>query len=418
MEPTVTMERVLEPSNLNEALRVVRANGGAPGVDGMRTEALAGHLREHWPVIEEKVRAGRYKPAPVKRVWIEKPGGGERPLGIPSVMDRFLQQALAQSLTAVFDPKMSEHSYGFRPGRSAHQAVEAARAYVRAGKSWVVDIDLKSFFDEVDHARVLRCVAAEVSDGAILRLIGRFLRAGVYENGQRTPTSKGVPQGGPLSPLLANLYLDALDKELENRGLSFCRYADDCNIYVGSEKAAARVFESVVKWIEKHLKIPVNRDKSDIGRPWERQFLGYQITERHELKPAPKSLARLRERVKRHFDWRRPLTSTELRDEWQSYIRGWCAYYRLAEHPFWREDISRWIRRRIRCCFWQRWHDAQGRRNALERMGVSEKVLRRPPLWGAAWPMSKHPAMHTALNNKCLESTGFWTPSRWAPASG
>jgi RNA-directed DNA polymerase len=277
-----------------------------------------------------------------------------------------------------------------------------------------VDIDLKSFFDEVNHDILMRRVAEEIRDKRMLRLIGSYLRAGFLEKGKKTTTTKGVPQGGPLSPLLANIYLDALDKELEARELSFCRYADDCNIYVKSRKAAERVFESITAWIEKHLKLPINRDKSDTGRPWDRQFLGYQPTEKGALKPAPKSLAKLKDKVRLHFSGRMSLTSNELRDQWSRFIRGWCNYYSLADEPYWRTDISGWLRRHIRKCFWLRWHDAKGRRRKLLALGVSHRQLRRCPLTGSAWPMARHPAMHTALNNRKLKQYGFFVPLDFA----
>lgn len=408
------MEKMLESANLGVAWQAVKANRGAPGIDGISVETFPEHIAPHWETVRTKVYEGRYKPAPVKRVYIPKGRGGMRPLGIPSVLDRLLQQAIMQVLGPLFEPLMSEHSYGFRPGRSAHDAVRAAQDYIAEGKDWVVDIDLKSFFDEVNHDILMRRVAEVVKDKRMLRLIGSYLRAGVLEEGKKRTTTKGVPQGGPLSPLLANIYLDALDKELEARDLSFCRYADDCNIYVNSRKAAERVFESVTAWIEKHLKLPVNRDKSDTGRPWERQFLGYQPTEKGTLRPAPKSLAKLKDKVHLLFSGRMSLTSNELRDQWLQFIRGWCNYYSLADEPYWRPDISGWLRRHIRKCFWHRWHDANGRRRKLSALGVSHRQLQRCPMTGSAWPMARHPAMHTALTNKKLKQYGFLVPSDFA----
>jgi len=408
------MELMLAPENLRRAWKAVKANRGAPGMDGIGIEAFEEHIGPHWSKVRAKLLEGRYKPAAVKRVYIPKGNGGTRPLGIPTVLDRVVQQAMLEILQPQFEPLFSGHSYGFRPGRSAHGAVTAAQGFIAQGKDWVVDIDLKSFFDEVNHDLLMHRVAQVIRDKGMLKLIGRYLRAGVYEEGRVTASTKGVPQGGPLSPLLANLYLDALDKELESRGLSFCRYADDCNIYVSSQKAAHRVFASVTAWIEKHLKVLVNRDKSDTGRPWERQFLGYQPTQRGELKPAPKSLERLKEQVRRRFSGRTSQTSLELRDSWQRYIRGWCNYYALAHQRYWRDDISGWIRRHIRKCFWLRWHSVQGRRRNLLQLGVTPQRLRRCPMHGAAWPMAKHPAMQWALNNKTLKKYGFLVPSDFA----
>lgn len=408
------MEEMLEPENLRAAWRAVKANHGASGMDGISIEAFEEHIRPHWDTVKVKILEGRYRPAAVKRVYIAKSNGGERPLGIPTVLDRVLQQALLQVMQPHFEPHFSEHSYGFRPGRSAHDAVKAAQRFIGSGKDWVVDIDLKSFFDKVNHDLLMYRVAQVIRDKRMLRLIGRYLRAGVYENGKVTVTTCGVPQGGPLSPLLANIYLDPLDKELESRGLSFCRYADDCNIYVGSRKAAERVFTSVVAWIERYLKVPVNRDKSDSGRPWDRQFLGYQPTEEGELRPSPKALERLKNEVRVRFSGRTNQTSNELRDSWKQYIRGWCNYYALANERFWRKDLSGWIRRHIRKCFWLRWHSVRGRKRNLRKLGVQPGQLRRCPMHGSAWPMAKHPAMHKALNNKTLKQYGFLVPSDYA----
>ena len=400
--------------NLRKAWKAVKANKGAAGIDGISIEKFITHIRPHWENVRAKILEGTYKPAAVKRVYIPKGKGQQRPLGIPTVLDRMIQQALLQVLQVHFEPLFSEHSYGFRPGRSAHDAVKAAQGYVVEGKDWVVDIDLASFFDQVNHDILMNRIGQVIRDKRILRLIGNYLRAGVYEDGKVTKTTKGVPQGGPLSPLLANIYLDPLDKELESRDLSFCRYADDSNIYVGSRKAAERVFKSVTAWIEKCLKIPVNRDKSDSGRPWDRQFLGYQLTTRCELRPAPKSIEKLKDKVRSLFSGRTSMTSKQLRDNWLNFIRGWCNYYSLANERFWRRSISGWIRRHIRKCFWLRWHGAKGRRRNLLKLGVSFWQLKKCPLYGSAWPMAKHPAMHMALKNRTLKIYGFLVPLDFA----
>ncbi len=404
------MEEMLNSENLKQAWKAVKANKGAAGMDGIGIEEFIPHIRPHWEKVRAKILDGKYKPAAVKRVYIPKGKGQERPLGIPTVLDRVIQQALLQVLQGHFEPHFSEHSYGFRPGRSAHDAVKAAQRFVADGKDWVVDIDLASFFDEVNQDILMYRVAQVIRDKRILHLIGKYLRAGVYEGGKVTKAAKGVPQGSPLSPLLANIYLDPLDKELELRNLSFCRYADDVNIYVGSRKAAERVFESVTAWIESHLKIPVNRDKSDSGRPWDRQFLGYQVTKRCELVPAPKSIERIKDKVRNLFNGRTGMTSNELRDNWLRFIRGWCEYYSLANERFWRRKISGWIRRHIRKCFWLRWHGAKGRRRNLLKLGVPYWQLKKCPMHGSAWPMAKHPAMHMALKNATLKIYGFLVP--------
>ena len=268
------MEQVAAEENLRRALAAVKRNRGAAGIDAMTTDQLESHFARHGEKIRAKLLAGRWTPSPVRRVEIPKPHGGKRLLGIPTVMGRLLQQALLQVLQPIFEPLFSESSYGFRPGRSAHDAVRAAQGYVREGQDWVVDIDIAKFFDHVHHDILMRRIAQVIRDKRILRLIGRYLRAGVLLNGVLVRSEEGTPQGGPLSPLLANIYLDALDRELENRGLRFCRYADDCNIYVGSEAAAGRVLEGIENWIEKHLRLQVNKAKSGAGRPWERKFLG------------------------------------------------------------------------------------------------------------------------------------------------
>lgn len=405
------LEQMLSSENLQQAWQAVKANKGAAGMDGIGIEEFIPHIRPHWEKVRAKILDGTYKPAAVKRVYIPKGKGQKRPLGIPTVLDRMIQQALLQVLQMHFEPLFSEHSYGFRPGRSAHDAIKAAQGFVAEGKDWVVDIDLASFFDEVNHDILMHRVGQVIRDKRILRLIGKCLRAGVYEGGKVTKTMRGVPQGGPLSPLLANIYLDPLDKELELRNLSFCRYADDSNIYVGSRRAAERVFKSVTAWIENHLKIPVNRDKSDSGRPWERQFLGYQLTKRGALRPAPKSIERLKDKVRNLFSGRTSMTSKELRDSWLKFIRGWCNYYSLANERFWCRNISGWIRRHIRKCFWLRWHGAKGRRRNLLKLGIPFRQLKKCSLHGSAWPMAKHPAMHMALKNNTLKLYGFLVPS-------
>jgi len=411
------MEQILRPENLNAAWKQVQSNHGSAGIDGLSIADSKTHLKEHWGAIESKLTEGRYKPSPVRRVYIPKDKGTTRPLGIPTVQDRVIQQAVKQILEPHFDGNFSAHSYGFRPGRGAHDAIQAAQGYyIQQGKDWVVDIDLQSFFDEVNHDRLMCCIGEVIREKEVLQLLGRYLRAGVYEDGKVRPSGKGVPQGGPLSPLLAIIYLDALDKELESRGLSFCRYADDCNIYVGSEKAAQRVFHSMVKWIEKTLKLPVNHDKSGYDRPWNRQFLGYQPTETGHLRPAPKQLKKFKDHVREYFSSKTSLSSNELCRIWKRYITGWCNYYKLANARYWRENLSSWIRRHIRKCFWQRWHTGASRYRRLKRLGVRPWKLAKVNLWGKAWRSSRLPSMHTALNNKTLSKYGLLTPSDFAPA--
>lgn len=404
------LEQILGSPNLRKAWKSVRSNNGASGIDHINVKDFIAHIRPHWEKVRDKLLEGIYKPAPVRRVYIPKGNGDRRPLGIPTVQDRLIQQAISQELQGLFEPTFSEHSYGFRPGRDAHGAVKKAQEYVAEGKSWVVDIDLKSFFDEVNHDQLVQRLEARVSDRRVLRLIRKYLRAGVLEDGVLIPTNKGVPQGGPLSPLLSNIYLDPLDKELEKRGLNFCRYADDCNIYVSSEKAAQRVFDSVTKWIEKELLIPVNREKSGNGRPWDRQFLGFQPTQNGGLNPSPKALAKYMDRVREWFCTRKNMTKLELKQGWQSYIRGWCNYFKLSKEVPWRERISSWTRRHMRKYFWVRWHCPKGRMRWLRKLGMPENQLSRVRLSGSAWHLSRQPALNFALKNKVLRDYGLWVP--------
>ena len=363
------MEQVAAEENLRRALEAVKRNCGAAGIDGMTTEQLEPHFARHGEKIRAKLLAGRWTPSPVRRVAIPKPNGGKRLLGIPTVMDRLVQQALPQVLQPVFDPLFSESSYGFRPGRSAHDAVRAAQGYVREGRDWVVDLDIAQFFDHVHHDILMRRVAQVIRDKRVLRLIGRYLRAGVLVDGVVIVGEEGTPQGGPLSPLLANIYLDALDRELDNRGLRFCRYADDCNIYVGSEAAAKRVLAGIGNWIETKLRLQVNKTKSGAGRPWERKFLGFRINRRKQREVARESIARFKKKVREIWRDGRGATSRQLRDEWRRYVIGWWGYYRLAEDRRQIFELEGWVRRHIRKCFWLRWHSGRGRCRALRRLG-------------------------------------------------
>jgi len=408
------MEEILSRENLRSAYRAVIRNNGAPGVDGQTVEAVGPHLKVHWPGIEAKLYAGEYQPALVKGVRIPKPNGGERLLGIPTVQDRIIQQAVQQRLSLIFEPQFSEHSYGFRPGRSAHDAVRAAQAYVREGKSWVVDIDISAFFDHVNHDILMERLARRVRDKRVLKLIGRYLRAGMRVDGQVVKRQSGTPQGGPLSPLLANIYLDALDKELESRELSFCRYADDVNIYVSSERSAERVLESISAWINKHLKLKVNPDKSGSGRPGNRKFLGFSIQEDGSLHIAESSLERYKDQVRTRWRACQSLTGKALVLTWQRYIRGWINYFGIAETRL--TGLSGWTRRHMRKYFWLRWHNRKGRLRHLTRLGVSRRLCGRVDFSAGAWRAARHPAMHTALGNGTLRQHGLWTPSDFTVA--
>jgi len=408
------MEQVVCPNNATNAWLAVKRNGGAPGIDGMTTTQLRDHVRQHWETIRAKLLAGTYVPSPVRRVEIPKPNGGTRLLGIPTVLDRWIQQMLLQALQPLFDPTFSPHSYGFRPGRSAHDAVRAAQTYAQGGKNWVVDMDITKFFDHVNHDILMTRIGQTIRDKRVLRLIGRYLRAGVMSEGVVQPSDEGTPQGGPLSPLLANIYLDALDQELTRRGLAFCRYADDCNIYGSSLRAAERVLESITTWIQKHLRLEVNATKSGVGRPWERKFLGFTINPQGQIEVAPKSVERFEQKVRELWRSCQSLSSRELRDRWRAYVRGWWAYYSLAEHRRNIFGLEGWIRRHIRGCFWQRWHDWRGRLRKLRQLGLRGCLLKVAHSSRGAWRIAASPSLQTALSNAVLRRWGFVMPSELA----
>ena len=405
------MEQVAGRENAQNALDAVIRNKGAAGIDRMTTEQMGKHVREHGQTILAKLLAGKYVPSPVKRVEIPKPNGGKRMLGIPTVVDRWIQQMLLQVLQPIFDPTFNAHSHGFRPGRSAHDAVREAQAYMRSGKDWVVDMDITKFFDHVNHDILMTRIGQTIRDKRVLRLIGSYLRSGVMVQGVVMESEEGTPQGGPLSPLLANLYLDALDRELEKRGLAFSRYADDCNIYVGSRKAAERVLESITQWIKKHLRLEVNATKSGVGRPWERKFLGFRINPEGKIEAAPQSVEKLKEKVRQMWRSCQSLSSIELRDQWRAFMRGWWGYYRLAEDRRNIVKLEGWIRRHIRKCFWERWHHWKGRLRMLKKLGLRGKQLKVAHSSKGAWPIARSPSLQTALNNAVLKRYGFVLPS-------
>jgi group II intron reverse transcriptase/maturase len=404
MEPVVTEE------NLRQALQAVKRKGRA----GDRPHDHHAHSQAHWPKIRTKLLNGTWVPSPVRPVEIPKPNRGTRTLGIPTVVDRVIQQMLLQVLTPIFDPQFSSHSYGFRPGRSAHDAVAAAQRYAQAGKDWVVDLDIAKFFDAVNHDILMGRIAKTIRDKGVLHLIGKYLRRGAMVGGLVEASVAGTPQGGPLSPLLANIYLDALDRELERRGHTFCRYADDCNIYVGSQAAAERTLVSITTWIEQHLRLKVNPEKSGTGRVWERKFLGFRLDRERRIGVAPESLARFKQKVREMWNARQSLTSNQLRDRWRRYLRGWWNYYRLAEvrPPVFR--LEGWIRRHIRKCFWQRWHSRQGRERALRSCGLRGRMLKAAFSSRGAWYLAGRGSLQTALSTSVLRRYGFVVPSQLA----
>ena len=390
-EASGQMEEVLRRENLKAAYKRVVKNGGAGGVDGRSVDNLKEQLRTDWPHIREQLLSGSYEPSPVRKVEIPKPGGGERRLGIPTVMDRMIQQALHQALTPIFDPTFSEDSYGFRPGRSTHDAVLRAKEHIEAGHRWVVDLDLEEFFDTVHHDVLMARVARRVKDKRVLRLIGRYLRAGMMEGGLMSSRTEGTPQGGPLSPLLSNILLDELDKELERRGHRFVRYADDFQVYVKSEAAGERVMTSLEGFLEKRLRLKVNRKKSAVGRPWKRKFLGYRTTTAHKprLKPDPKSVKRMKLKLKELFRRGRGWSLSRNIRELNPVLRGWGHYYRLADVEGVFEELDQWVRRRLRLLLWRQWKRPRTRAKELRKRGLDRDRAKisayngRGPWWNA-----------------------------------
>ena len=404
------MEEVCKRENRRKALKRVRANQGSPGIDGMTVDELPGYLEQHWPTIREQLMSGTYEPKPVKRVEIPKPDGGVRKLGIPTVLDRFVQQAVQQVLQPQWDPTFSEHSYGFRPGRSAQQAVAQAQQYIAEGYGWCVDFDLEKFFDRVNHDKLMGQIAKRVGDKRLLKLIRAFLNAGVMENGLVSPSVEGTPQGGPLSPLLSNLVLDELDRELERRGHRFVRYADDSNIYVRSERAGQRVMESVKRFITEKLKLKVNESKSAVAKPQERKFLGFSFTDGKEPKRkiAPKAIDRFKERIREITHRSRGRSMEQVTAELARYVRGWRGYFGFCETPSVLRRLDSWVRRRVRCAFWRQWKTGRKRYAELVRRGASrEESAQTAGSRSGPWRVSQSPALHRALSNAYLTSFGL-----------
>jgi RNA-directed DNA polymerase len=410
------MEEVCDRENLERAWKRVRSNKGSPGVDGMTIDAAKDYLREHWPNIRAQLLEGTYQPQPVKRVEIPKPDGGIRKLGVPCVVDRLIQQAMLQVLQERWDPTFSEHSYGYRPGRSAHQAVAQAQRYIADGYNVVVDLDLEKFFDRVNHDGLMARVAARVSDKRVLKLIRAFLNAGVMEDGLVSPVDEGTPQGGPLSPILSNLVLDDLDKELARRGHRFCRYADDCNIYVRSHRAGERVMASVSQFLTNKLRLKVNAAKSAVARPEERKFLGFSISnDGSERRIAPKALDKFKGRIRDMTRRTRGFNLQQLIKELKPYILGWRGYFGFCQTPRVLTNLEAWIRRRLRLYLWRQWRTRQNRFAELRRRGVAKfaaAVAAGSPT--GLWRMSGHPAVQQALRNDYFESLGL--PRIYAPA--
>lgn len=404
------MEAVVSRDNMRAAYKRVKANKGAPGIDGLSVDNLGAYLKDHWPEMKQQLLNGTYTPLPVKRVTIPKPTGGVRNLGIPIVVDRLIQQALLQVLTPIFDPTFSASSYGFRPGRSAHQALRAAKKHVEDGKTWVVDIDLEQFFDRVNHDLLMARVARKVQDKTVLKLIRSYLNAGVMANGVKTQTGIGTPQGGPLSPLLANILLDDLDQELAKRGHSFCRYADDCNIYVASQRAGERVMASTTDFVERKLKLKVNQKKSAVDRPGKRKFLGLRVVGDKEphISIAPQSLERFKKKIREITKRNRGVSLGRVIDDVNRYCIGWIHYFGIAKAKSIAQALDGWIRRRLRCYIWKQWKTWRCRVDHLLKAGIDPSLT-----YGTAsgkhgsWKVALTPAMTIAVPNGYLESIGY-----------
>jgi RNA-directed DNA polymerase len=405
------MEAVVDADNMRQALKRVRANKGSPGGDGMTVQQLPVFLKTEWPRLKQALLDGSYQPEPVRRVEIPKPDGGVRQLGIPTALDRLIQQAILQVLDPIYNPTFSRFSYGFRPGKSAHEALAQARRHVASGKGWVVDLDLEKFFDRVNHDLLMGRLAKRIGDKRLLRLIRRYLEAGVMLNGVVIEREEGTPQGGPLSPLLSNVLLDELDRELERRGHCFCRYADDCNLYVQSQRAGERVLASITRFLETKLRLTVNREKSAVARPSQRKFLGYRLLGRGEkarLSIAPKSLKRAKETIRRITKRNRGVSLARVLAELRTFTDGWVAYFWRARTPSVFRELDEWIRRRLRCYQWKLWKKPRRRARELRKAGVGRWLAYGvaydgPGLWRAAGC----PALHQALTNAKLIQWGY-----------
>jgi len=404
------LAQVLDRSNLVRALKQVKRNKGAAGVDGLTVEELPDYLKQHWPEIKSQLLSGHYRPQVVNRVEIPKPDGRKRKLGIPTVVDRLIQQAIAQVLTPIWEAHFHPHSYGFRPNRNAQQAVYQARSEIEHGKKWVVDLDLDAFFDRVNHDRLMRTLKSRIKDDDLLRLINCYLKSGIQRNGHKEKTTQGVPQGGPLSPLLSNIVLNELDWELEKRGHAFVRYADDCQIYVSSQRAGERVKQSISHFIEQALGLKVNVKKSAVAHPWKRKFLGFTFSLRrgHKIKVSETALERLKQTVRKLCRRTRGHSIIHIIAELRKSLLGWKAYFGIAEIKSPQRDVEKWIRRKLRCYLWKQWGRSGYRK--LRRLGVKRQLA-----WNTAksahgpWRLSKSPALYYALPNSYFRDLGLPT---------
>lgn len=404
------MSQILSRENMLQALKRVEKNKGSHGVDMMPVQNLRQHIVENWLTIKEQILMGTYKPQPVRRVEIPKPDGGVRLLGIPTVTDRLIQQAVAQVLSRIYDPTFSNHSYGFRPNRSAHDAIREAKGFIREGYRWVVDMDLEKFFDKVNHDRLMGTLAKRIHDKPLLKLIRKYLQSGVMINGVVMDTNQGTPQGGPLSPLLSNIVLDEFDKELEKRGHKFVRYADDCNIYVRTQRAGIRVMKSIRTFIEKKLRLKVNEKKSTVDRPWNCKFLGFSFTNNKEpkIRIAKQSIKRMKGKIREITSRSKPF-SMELRiQKLNRYLIGWCGYFALADTKSIFEQLDGWIKRRLRMCLWKNWKKPSTKVRNLVQLGVPKWKAHE---WGntrkSYWRISKSPILHRTLGNSYWSHLGL-----------
>ncbi len=404
------MEDIVSKANLIEAYNKVISNRGSAGTDGVTTEGFKEQLFREWKGIREKLLSGKYKPGTIRRVEIPKPDGGTRMLGIPTVLDRFIQQAVLQKLTPIFDPEFSEHSYGFRPGRSAHDAVRQAKKYIEEGYEYVVDIDLEKFFDTVNHDILMRLTAEKVQDRRVLHLIGNYLRAGIMTDGVCIPNEEGTPQGGVISPLLANIMLNELDRELESRGHRFCRYADDCNIYVKSRKAGERVKAGMTAFLHKKLKLKVNETKSAVDKPGNRKFLGFSFARRKILQIiiSVKSLKRVKDKICILTNSRWSIPMEERIKKLNRYLVGWLGYYSLNDAVSQIKDLDKWLRRRMRLCQWQEWKNPKARIRGLMRLGLkAEEAIRTGCSRKGSWRISSSPLIHKAMGIEYWKNQGL-----------
>ena len=405
------LERILSANNLNAAYKRVKRNKGSHGVDGMTVEEMLPHLIAHGDELKELILTGKYKPQPVLRVEIPKPEGGIRLLGVPTVVDRVIQQATAQVLTPIYERKFSKSSFGFRPGRSAHQAIEQSRKYINEGYTWAVDIDLAKYFDTVNHDKLIRLISHDVKDGRVISLIRKFLVSGVMVNGVVMDTEEGTPQGGNISPLLSNIMLHELDCELEKRGLKFCRYADDCNIYVKSRKAAERVMKSITRFIEEDLKLKVNQEKSAVDRPWKLKFLGFSFYDskgEYRVRVHGKSIKKFKAKLKELTGRSKGISMDERLLKLKQAIIGWVNYFGIADMKTLLRNLDEWVRRRIRMVIWKSWKRVRTRFKNLQKLGLDKsKAWEYANTRKGYWRISGSPILGCTLTNKILEKRGL-----------